>query len=81
MADKCGIKFHGDIEHHTHIKDTVSQSTIIPPKRVRYLAEIAETISAYDTWVIEQSVIATKLYQLEGTLAAVQPCRRLQKMN
>ena len=27
--------------------------------------------SAYDTWVIEQSVIATKLYQLEGTLAAV----------
>ncbi|HNU88418.1 MAG TPA: methylmalonyl-CoA mutase family protein, partial [Ferruginibacter sp.] len=71
VADKCGVKFHGDIEHHTHIKDTVSQSTIIPPKRVRYLAEIAETISAYDSWVIEQSVIATKLYQLEGTLAAV----------
>ena len=70
VADKCGVKFQGDIEHHTHIKDTVSQSTIIPPKRVRYLAEIAETISAYDSWVIEQSTIATKLYQLSGTLAA-----------
>ena len=70
VADKCGVKFHGDIEHHTHTKDTVSQSTIIPPKRVRYLAEIAETISAYDSWVIEQSTIATKLYQLNGALAA-----------
>lgn len=70
IAEKCGVKFHGDIEHHSHTKDTFSQSTIIPPKRIRYLAEIAETISAYDTWVIEQATIATKLYQLEGTLTA-----------
>ena len=71
VAEKCNVKFSGDIEHHAHIKDTFSQSTIIPPKRVRYLAEIAETISAYDNWVIEQSAIATKLYQLDGTLTAV----------
>jgi methylmalonyl-CoA mutase len=70
VAEKCGVKFSGDIEHHAHTKDTFSQSTIIPPKRVRYLAEIAETISAYDKWVIEQASIATKLYQLDGTLAA-----------
>ena len=70
VAEKCNVKFSGDIEHHAHIKDTFSQSTIIPPKRVRYLAEIAETISAYDNWVIEQSAIATKLYQLDGTLIA-----------
>ena len=69
IAEKTGIKFQGEIEHHAHTKDTASQSTIIPPKRVRYLAEIAETISAYDSWVIEQSVIATKLYQLEGVLS------------
>ncbi|MEP7237121.1 MAG: methylmalonyl-CoA mutase family protein [Ferruginibacter sp.] len=72
VAAKCGVKFSGDIAHHAHTQDTFSQSTIIPPKRVRYLAEIAETISAYDTWVIEQSTIATKLYQLDGTLSAVQ---------
>ncbi|MBP6286011.1 MAG: methylmalonyl-CoA mutase family protein [Ferruginibacter sp.] len=71
VADKCSVRFQGEIVHHAHTKDTASQSMIIPPKRVRYLAEIAETISAYDTWVIEQSAIATKLYQLEGTLASV----------
>jgi methylmalonyl-CoA mutase len=70
VADKCNVRFHGEIEHHAHTKETFSQSTIIPPKRVRYLAEIAETISAYDSWVIEQSTIATKLYQLDGTLSA-----------
>ena len=70
VAEKCNVRFSGEIVHHAHTKDTFSQSTIIPPKRVRYLAEIAETISTYDNWVIEQSTIATKLYQLDGTLAA-----------
>ncbi len=68
IADKCGVKFHGDIEHHAHLKDTASQSTIIPPKRVRYLAEIAETITEYNKWVEEQAAIATKLYQLDGVI-------------
>jgi len=66
VAEKTGVKFHGEIEHHAHITETASQSTIIPPKRVRYLAEIAETISEYDTWVKEQSGIATRLYQIKG---------------
>ena len=69
-AEKAGVKFHGDIDHHAHTKDTFSQSTIIPPKRVRYLAEIAETISSYDSWAIEQATIASRLYQLDGTLAS-----------
>jgi len=68
VAAKTGVKFHGEIEHHAHVKDTVSQSTIIPPKRVRYLAEIAETITAYNSWVKEQAAIATKLYQLDGVI-------------
>ncbi|MBK8609809.1 MAG: DUF559 domain-containing protein [Chitinophagaceae bacterium] len=68
VAEKTGVKFQGEIEHHAHTKDTFSQSTIIPPKRVRYLAEIAETISTYDSWVIEQSTLASKLYQLDGTI-------------
>ena len=71
IADKCGIKFQGDIEHHTHTKDTGSTTNIIPPKRVRYLAEIAESNAEYNKWVEEQAAIATKLYQLDGTLATV----------
>ncbi len=66
VAEKTGVKFHGEIEHHAHLKDTASQSTIIPPKRVRYLAEITETIKDYDSWVEEQSKIASQYYQLNG---------------
>ena len=68
IAEKCGVKFHGEIEHHAHLKETASQSMIIPPKRVRYLAEIAETIAEYNKWVNEQAAIATKLYQLDGVI-------------
>ncbi|RZM09869.1 MAG: methylmalonyl-CoA mutase, partial [Pedobacter sp.] len=66
VNEKTGIVFHGEILHHPHTEETASQSTIIPPKRVRYLAEIAETIAEYDSWVEEQSKLATKLYQLDG---------------
>ncbi len=44
----------------------VTKSQIIPPARVRYLAEIAENNERYDEWVNEQCAIATKLYQLNG---------------
>lgn len=69
-AAKTGITFHGKIEHHTHTKDTTNQSTIIPPKRVRYLAEIAETIASYNKWVDDECTIASKLYQVNGTLSS-----------
>ena len=71
VAEKCDVRFSGEIAHHAHTKDTFSQSTIIPPKRVRYLAEIAETNAAYDAWVKEQAQIATQLYQLKGTLSLI----------
>ena len=45
-----------------------TKSLIIPPARVRYLAEITETNKQYDTWVNEQCAIATKLYQLDGVM-------------
>jgi methylmalonyl-CoA mutase len=40
---------------------------IIPPSRNRYLSEISETIRKYNNWADEQSDIAQKLYQLDGT--------------
>ncbi|MDP9229826.1 MAG: methylmalonyl-CoA mutase family protein, partial [Bacteroidota bacterium] len=43
-------------------------SLIIPPARVRYLSEITDTIKEYDQLVKEQSAIASKLYQINGTL-------------
>ncbi len=69
VEKKTGISF-GEIDHIAH-KDTVSKSLIIPPARVRYLAEITDTIKDYNKLVEEQAAIATKLYQLEGTLEAI----------
>ena len=68
IKEKTGITFHGNIEHHPHVTETASQSTIIPPNRIRYLSEIAETIADYDQWVEEQSKVATQLYQLKGAI-------------
>lgn len=57
---------------HTSAKNTVTKSQIIPPARVRYLAEIAETIERYDEWVKEQEEIARKMYQVKGTIDLIE---------
>jgi len=59
---------YGELQMHAHVKETSTKSQIIPPQRVRYLSEIAENNRSYDAWVIEQSAIATKLYQLSGVM-------------
>ncbi|WP_026999943.1 methylmalonyl-CoA mutase family protein [Eisenibacter elegans] len=41
---------------------------IIPPDRVRYLAEICENSEQYERFVKEQSDLARKMYQLKGTV-------------
>jgi methylmalonyl-CoA mutase len=66
---KTGASF-GNIELHKHTKDTTTKSQIIPPKRVRYLSEIAENNRSYDQWALEQAAIATKLYQIQGVMEA-----------
>jgi isobutyryl-CoA mutase len=68
VAEKCGVTFAGDIEHHHHIKDTTSKSQIIPPARVRYLSEISEATRNYNSWTHEQAALATQWYQLQGAL-------------
>lgn len=41
---------------------------VIPPTRTRYLSEISENNRRYDQWATKQSEIATKMYQLDGTI-------------
>ncbi|MBS1668088.1 MAG: methylmalonyl-CoA mutase family protein [Bacteroidetes bacterium] len=47
---------------------TIKNNFIIPPKRSRYLSEIAESNRRYDKWALNQSAIASKLYRIHGTL-------------
>lgn len=67
VEEKRAGKFK-PVEQHAHLKDTSTQSTIIPPSRIRYLSEISGQIREYNRLAEEQSVIATKLYQLDGVL-------------
>jgi methylmalonyl-CoA mutase len=66
IAAKTGTTFAGAISHHAHTNDTTSLTRIIPPKRVRYLAEITEEIARYNQLANDQAAIATKLYKLKG---------------
>lgn len=54
------------------IEEIISEHSIkgqiILPKRVRYLSEIADEVRKYKQLAIEQAAIASKLYQLDGTI-------------
>ena len=45
---------------------------VIPPKRVRYLSEIADSNRDYDKWVNDQSEIAKKLFALKTSMELFQ---------
>jgi methylmalonyl-CoA mutase len=65
---KAGLdwkKYHAPLRSESH------GAAIIPPKRTRYLAEITEEIAHYNKLAVDQSLIATQLYQLNGTLAVL----------
>ncbi|MBX7258455.1 MAG: methylmalonyl-CoA mutase family protein [Candidatus Hydrogenedentes bacterium] len=51
---------------------TTSRSFIVPPNRVRYLAEIAETVRAYHRWVDSQAEVAERLWRVDGALGLLE---------
>jgi methylmalonyl-CoA mutase len=48
--------------------DSSEKSYIIPPDRIRYLAEIEESSKAYSDWVDEQCKVAQQMFQLQGVM-------------
>ena len=67
LEKKLGAVF-GPAHHRHHLKDTTTQSLIIPPSRVRYLSEITAAIRDYNDKTDEQAAIASRLYRLTGAL-------------
>jgi methylmalonyl-CoA mutase len=65
VESRTGIKFEAQ---NLTTKEQSEKIYIIPPDRIRYLAEIAESSAAYNEWVEQQSSIARKLYQLDGVI-------------
>jgi methylmalonyl-CoA mutase len=50
-------------------RHSTGQNVIVPPQRVRYLAEIAETVRGYHGWAKAQAKIARERQQLTATKA------------
>lgn len=65
IEEKTGVKFDAQMELTAEQSEKIY---IIPPDRIRYLAEIAESSQTYNEWVDKQSSIARKLYQLQGVI-------------
>ncbi len=64
IKEKTKVDF-GDVKvsrSGSHLNST----SVIPPKRVRYLAEIADEIAKYNSQSVEQAEIASQLYQVIG---------------
>ncbi len=68
VGKKCGVRFGPEPEF---IQTARPERTIIPAKRGRYLAEIAEAVDHYNQWANEQAELASKLYRLEGAAELV----------
>ncbi|UKT62461.1 methylmalonyl-CoA mutase family protein [Pedobacter mucosus] len=65
IKEKTGTNFNAKMELTS---DQSEKIYIIPPDRIRYLAEIAESSQSYNEWVDKQALIAKKMYQLKGVL-------------
>jgi methylmalonyl-CoA mutase len=49
-----------------------SHEALIPPARVRYLAEIAQTVRQYHAWVEQQALLAERAAHLEAAAAELE---------
>ncbi len=66
-------KTQTSLESNFNSSETISEKLfIIPPKRNRYLAEIAENNRSYDQWAERQSEQAQKLQGVSETLQAIE---------
>ncbi len=55
----------GLLSRLSHFSGESEKIYIIPPSRVRYLSEIAETCRKYDVWVEQQSTMASQIYAID----------------
>ncbi|PCI29127.1 MAG: methylmalonyl-CoA mutase [SAR324 cluster bacterium] len=68
ICEKSGLDWQSNMTVEHKISKKIQ---IIPPKRIRYLAEIAESSHSQDEWVVEQADVAQKLYGLQQSIEAI----------
>lgn len=65
IENKTGISFTTTARIIPELSEKIF---IIPPNRIRYLAEIADTVRNYNCWSEDQADIAQKLYSLKTSI-------------
>lgn len=68
LNEKTGTSYSTTFTKHARVE---KQSVIIPTDRRYYLREISDTVRSYHKKAEEQANLARKLFQIEGTLAAL----------
>ena len=73
LMDLINEKTSKEMTSHFEITEQMSEKVyVIPPKRVRYLSEIAENNRSYDEQLEKQIKLADKLFVLHGTIKELQ---------
>lgn len=68
LSEKTGVAFASSLEAADRDGDL---RFVIPPARVRYLAEIAESRDQHEAWIDTQVGLARRMYQVRGALEAL----------
>lgn len=68
IDEKCGCNWSAQIDEEIHSPE---RSIVIPGDRAHYLLDVVTTLRKYRTHVEKQSLLASKWYQIEGTLEAL----------
>jgi methylmalonyl-CoA mutase len=72
IMDKLVEKTGADLKSTLEITKEMSEKIfVIPPARVRYLSEIAESNRSYDKKVDNQVIVAQKLYGIHQTIESI----------
>ncbi|HHY22376.1 MAG TPA: methylmalonyl-CoA mutase [Bacilli bacterium] len=73
LIDTINKKFDKDWQVNIETgKEVVKKNQIIPPEQTQYLRDIVMTVRNYKKFTDEQVDVARKLYQLKGTIEALQ---------
>lgn len=72
INEEYSINWETSVYNNPEPADELNKQAIIPGNRVRYLSEISESLREYHEWAEEQSKVAAKLNDIEGTLAQLE---------
>ena len=76
VVEKTGASLDSSFEISKEMSEKIF---VIPPKRNRYLAEIADTNRAYDAWAEQQKIVAQELYVLNASIQSVEKSKSKDK--